>query len=273
MKFQSGAFDAHFHLNPGPDVRVPISRFREAGGTGFNLVNLPDFSHEGQGYYEHVYERTVKLASIAREEGLKVFISLGPYPLDYFKWVESNLDPLENMKTGIDLACRYIKDGKADAIGEIGRPHFPVEPKVTEVSNLVVSHAFDMAHDMDIPVIMHTEDLDSQALVTLEEMIRKSSVDPRRVVKHHADPSLNAASPAVSRSVLANRKNVRTAIDVRVWNFLLESDYVDDPAKPDKVIPPDSVPKRAVMIQEQYDDYEDILHSLFSEMPFRVFGR
>jgi TatD-related deoxyribonuclease len=47
---------------------------------------------------------------------------------------------------------------------------------------------------------------------------------------------------------------------------------VDDPAKPDKVIPPDSVPKRAIMIREQYKNHEEIFASVFQELPEYVFS-
>ncbi|EQD50214.1 molybdenum cofactor biosynthesis protein A, partial [mine drainage metagenome] len=69
----------------------------------------------------------------------------------------------------------------------------------------------------------------------------------------------------------ASRSNVRLAVQETTWNFMLESDYVDDPSKLDKVIPPDSVPKRSIMIREQYTNHEEIIASIFHDLPEYVF--
>ena len=103
-------------------------------------------------------------------------------------------------------------------------------------------------------------------------MAIRAGANPRKIVKHHALPELNGICPEISRSILASRGNVRNAIRENIWNFMIESDYVDDPAKPDKVIPPDSVPKRAIMIREQYMNHEEIFASVFQELPEYVFS-
>lgn len=56
-------------------------------------------------------------------------------------------------------------------------------------------------------------------------------------------------------------------------DFLLESDYTDQIEKPDKVIPPYSVPKRAEMIKNIYDNYEDILFRIFNEIPYKFYKK
>ena len=91
------------------------------------------------------------------------------------------------------------------------------------------------------------------------------------IVKHHADPAMNSECPEMRRSVLATRPNTRLSISKGVWNFMLESDFVDDPSKPGKVIPEDSVPKRAIMIREQYENADLIMEKIFKEVPEKVF--
>ena len=53
------AFDAHFHLNPGELGKEAVKRFKASGGSGINLVNLPDYSIGYSGYYERRYEVTI----------------------------------------------------------------------------------------------------------------------------------------------------------------------------------------------------------------------
>ncbi|MCL5989867.1 MAG: metal-dependent hydrolase, partial [Candidatus Thermoplasmatota archaeon] len=112
-----------------------VNMFIKAGGNSFNLVNLPEDFGALSNRYKAIYEQTLKLAGIIRSEtSLDVVVTLGPYPLDYFLFTDHGMNPLEYMKAGIDLAAKYILDGKANAIGEIGRPHFPVADSIIEAS-------------------------------------------------------------------------------------------------------------------------------------------
>jgi TatD-related deoxyribonuclease len=266
-----GAFDAHFHLNPGEHGKEAVKRFKASGGSGINLVNLPDYSIGYSGYYERRYEITIKLANMTRESGLRVSVTLGPYPLDYFFWEKGGFDPKQMMLDGAELAAKYCKENLANAIGEIGRPHFHVDPEVTEHSNEVMLRCMQLSREVGCAVVLHTEDLDPAGVEGIYSMAIKAGANPRKVVKHHASPKLNRIRPEISRSILATRDNVRNAVNEKIWNFMLESDYVDDSSKPDKVIPPDSVPRRAVMIRDQYQNHEEIFSSIFHELPEYVF--
>lgn len=267
-----GAFDAHFHLNPGEHGKEAVKRFKASGGSGINLVNLPDYSIGYSDYYERRYEVTIQLADMARESGLKVSVTLGPYPLDYFFWEKAGFNAKQMMLHGVELASEYCRENRASALGEIGRPHFPVEYRVTEDSNEIIERCMQISREIGCAVVLHTEDLDPTGLEGIHTMTIRAGANPRKVVKHHASPEFNRIRPEISRSILASRDNVRNAIRENIWNFMLESDYVDDPAKPDKVIPPDSVPKRAIMIREQYTNHEEIFASVFQELPEYVFS-
>ncbi|MCL4451266.1 MAG: TatD family hydrolase [Candidatus Thermoplasmatota archaeon] len=267
-----GAFDAHFHLNLGEQGKVAVKRYMASGGSGINLVNLPDYYSGYSGYYEKRYELTIKLAEMARESGLRVSVTLGPYPLDYFFWEKGGFDAKQMMLDGVELAAKYCREHRATAIGEIGRPHFPVEQKITEESNEIMMRCMQISKEIGCAVVLHTEDLDSSGMEGIHSMAVKAGADLRKIVKHHASPEVNHVHPEISRSILATRDNVRKAINEKTWNFMLESDYVDDPAKPDKVIPPDSVPKRAIMIKEQYQNNDEIFAAIFRDLPEYVFS-
>lgn len=266
-----GAFDGHFHLRPDGDAGTVLKRFLRAGGSGINLICLPDYSLGHQSYYERLYERTIKVGEIARDLGLLTYITLGPYPLDYFFWAEAGKEPLLEMTRGVDIAAKLCNMDLCNGIGEVGRPHFPVGQEVIEVCNLVLVRAFETSADLNVPVILHTEDLDPSSLCLLASTAAKSGANLDKVVKHHADPVMNNVCPEMQRSILATRPNTRQSISKGVWNFMLESDFVDDPGKPGKVIPEDSVPKRAIMIREQYENAEFIMEKIFKEIPDKIF--
>lgn len=265
-------FDAHFHLRPDGQPDQALERFMHAGGNAINLVCLPDYSIPASHYYENVYERTLKLGTLAMERGIKVMISLGPYPLDYFRWRELGFDPVEKMREGLELSAGMINKGKSTAIGEIGRPHFPVDSTVLEESNSMIELAYDLARDAGCAVVLHTEDLSVESLEWFYSLSRKHGLAPERVVKHHASAEKLLEFPRMSRSVLASRSNVRACLESGVWNYMFESDYVDDPEKKDKVIPPDSVPKRVQMIRETCADSDRIFESAFVKVPEKAFG-
>lgn len=260
------------HLREDGYFLEAATQFRKAGGTAFNLVNLPDYTLPAHDYYSRVYERTVRIADRVREEtGIKVLVTLGPYPLDYLHFSEAMGDVYNFLEQGIDLAISMIREGKADALGEVGRPHFETSEKVTRDSNRLLEYSMTLASDTDCPVILHTEDLTIDSYGELREMAGKSGLDTGKLVKHHAYPEDFDMDRTLVKSILATRRNLRSALD-RGKNFMIETDYVDDRSKPGKVIPADSVPRRALMIRNQYDNWEEIFQSIFIDQPASVFG-
>lgn len=265
-------FDNHMHLRTDGLFLEAVDSFIRAGGNAINLVNLPDYSVPTSNYYGEIYERTLKMAEkIRSERNLAVVVTIGPYPLDYFHFLDADLDPEESLLSGIDLAMDYIRKGKAHALGEIGRPHFDVEGRILEASNRIIIHGMELSSDVGNPVILHTEDLGNESYKELNSMAKQSNFPADRVVKHHAYPRDLAIDVDFAKSILATRKNVREAIK-HGKGFLLETDYVDDPSKPNKVIPPDSVPRRAHTIKQEYNEWEDIFRRTFKEIPTRLYG-
>lgn len=266
-------FDNHMHLNPKGRFLEAVDMFLRSGGNSFNLVNLPDSELGLEHYYENLYERTVSMARIIREE--KEFnppVTLGPYPLDYFRLEKSGKKPLEEMKGAIDLACRYIIEGEAHALGEIGRPHFPVPENVREDSDEIILYAMERASEIGCPVILHTDDLDEKGYRFLEHLADKAGLDHKMVVKHHALPQDLGIETGIRKSILASRSNARAA-SLSGKPFLLETDYVDDPSLGWKVIPPDSVPRRAMLIRSEMGDWEEIFGRTFRDIPVELFGQ
>lgn len=265
-------FDNHMHLRTDGLFLAAVDQFIKAGGNAINLVNLPDYSISPNEYYRSVYINTIKIAEkVVKERDIRVLITIGPYPLDYFFFKEIGRNPVEELMKGIDIACDFISEGKADALGEVGRPHFVVEPEILGDSNRILEYGFERSKDAGNPIILHTNDLDAPAYAEIEEMARRSGVKMEKVVKHHAYPRDLKLNSPLRLSIPATRPNVRESLEISN-DFMLETDYVDDPKKPGKVISPDSVPKRAKMIMNEYENWEEIFSSIFMKVPMQAFG-
>lgn len=265
-------FDNHMHLNPEGRLLEAVDMFTSAGGNSFNLVNLPDAELPAIHYFEKLYERTLKIASLLKtERNMVVPVTLGPYPLDYFRFREKAMDAVEELRKGVDLAAEYVSKGLAHAIGEIGRPHFPVSSEVMNISNDIILYSMEKAADLHCPVILHTDDLGPEGYALMEKLANKAGLDPSMVVKHHALPEDMAIETGMQRSVLASKSNTRKLAESGK-PFLLETDYVDDRDLGWKVIPPDSVPRRAIMMKSEFANWDEIFEQTFRSLPVHLFG-
>ena len=264
-------FDNFAHIRRNGYYVDAAKEFLKYGGTSMNMVNFPDYFYTPESHYEKLYRETIDVAKTVRNTGMDTVITIGPYPLDYFYFQSAGKDPVEEMKRGIDIAASIITAGNADAMGEIGYPHFPVDEKVYSDSGAILEYALDVCHDHDIPLILHTEDMDEGGYLRIESMIKMHySVD--RVIKHHANATDIHFNDSITKSFVASRNNIKTAVSSGK-DFLLETDYTDQKDKPGKVIPVYSVPKRAEMIKNLYGNYDEIFHRIFEEVPFRIYRK
>ena len=72
------------------------------------------------------------------------------------------------MKSGLELATQYVKDGAAVGI-KTGRPHYPVSDEVWAASNEIMEYGFTLAADIDCAVQLHTESVGEPELVDITE--------------------------------------------------------------------------------------------------------
>lgn len=266
-------FDNHFHLNYNGDFIESAKKYKKAGGTAINLTNLPDYSIPPSSYYETVYQRTIAMAErIRKEVGIDVVVTIGPYPLDLMNLSKNIQASGELVREGIIRAARLCDMGKANAIGEIGRPHFQVDQSIVDKSNELLDFAFSLCKDSGVPAILHTEDLDSSSLHELEKRIRSSGMKDGMVVKHHAKPENLESDSIVRMSIPATRGDIRKAIESGRY-FLMETDFIDNPEKPNMYLPLDSVPNRATWISQEYGERGlEILEWAFVKLPDQLFG-
>lgn len=240
-------FDNHQHLRRDGLFLEAVKEFQKAGGTHFVLCQYPMPSiviHEKS--YKSCYLETLQMADEIRSKvDVGVFVTVGPYPVDYLKLSErfGRDVAIKIMKKGMDEAATLCEEKKCIGIGEIGRPHFPVDEQAVTDSNEILKYGMTKAKDVGCPVILHTESTTPEQCKELMEMGRDVGLPADKIVKHFAPPLINDDENfGLMPSVLASRKNIVAAIK-KGSRFLMETDYIDDPRRPGAVLGPKTVPK------------------------------
>ena len=245
-------FDNHLHLRKDGRYLEAVKDFKKAGGTHFVLCQLPmiDLVLKEKNY-KPCYEITISMAEeIKSKIDIGVFVTVGPYPVDLIKLKErfGRTQAISIMKKGIDQAASLCKDGKCIGIGEIGRPHFPVEKEIIDDSNEILFYGMQKARDVNVPVIIHSESTTPAQCKELAEMGKKAGLLTEKIVKHYS-PALILENEnfGLMPSVLASDKNISSAIK-KGTRFMLETDYIDDPRRPGAVLGPKTIPKKTISL-------------------------
>ena len=269
-------YDNHLHMSPSGRNVEALKEFEAAGGTGLTLVTLPhkevpitcgkDFARS--------YEVTYDLAAKATEAtNLEINIAVGPYPILLISLAEQyGLEKAEEiMKEGMEYAARDIAEGRACAIGEVGRPHFPVDKEIWDASNRVLQYGFELAREQDVPVIIHCEN-EPDTDESLASIADKAGLDRGLVVKHSSPPWVTPEEThGVMPSIPASKSNLKEALAKGTDRFMIETDYIDDLEKPTAIMAVTTVPKKVsawvangqVPMESIYRRCKDIPDSLY----------
>jgi len=270
-------FDNHLHLRRDGRFLDAVKEFKNAGGTHFVLCQLPMTHLVLQNKsYNNCYLETLKMADeIKSKIDVGVFITVGPYPVDYIKLIErfDRKTTIEIMKKGIDEAAVLCEEKKCIGIGEIGRPHFPVDLQTLEDSNEILLYGMQRANDVDVPVVLHTESTTILQCKNLVEMGKKVGLLPEKIVKHFSPPLvLEKENYGLMPSVLASTKNIMAAIS-KGTRFMMETDYIDDIRRPGAVLGPKTVPKRTLdLINNGHltEEEANIIHKINPEKTYNI---
>ena len=151
-------FDNHLHLRRDGRFIDAVKDFKKAGGTHFVLCQypMPELVVKNNSYSK-AYLETLKMAEEIRSEvEIGVFVTVGPYPVDYlvFKEKFDRKTAIDLMKKGMDEAASLCQENKCIGIGEIGRPHFPVDDQSIVDSNEILLYGMQKAKEVDVPVIL-----------------------------------------------------------------------------------------------------------------------
>jgi TatD-related deoxyribonuclease len=240
-------FDNHLHLRRDGRFLDAVREFQNAGGTHFILCQypMPDLVMKEKSY-KSCYQETLQMAEeIRADTGIGVFVVVGPYPVDILPLQKKfgKEIAIAIMKKGMDEAAELCEEQKCIAIGEIGRPHFPVDQQILQDSNDILSYGIQKAKDIGVPVVLHTEITTPMQCKELVEIGRKVGLNPEKIVKHFSPPLITYDENfGLMPSVLAIKKNIVEALQ-KGARFLMETDYIDDLRRPGAVLGSKTVPK------------------------------
>ncbi|OYT48469.1 hypothetical protein B6U83_03510 [Thermoplasmatales archaeon ex4484_36] len=283
MSWDGPVVDTHFHLdiiNRGYDA---VRRFREAGGTHLVLVHKPLFTplpSSGE-EFQRRFGETLKMAQEVERMLEGVWVVLGIHPVVAVKLrkelgTERAISLLEE---GVKALGQAIEEGggRVVAVGEVGRPHFPVDEATQEVTDHLFGLQTDLARERGLPLVLHTEGWPSKKdiFTLLKGFLEGRDFPASRAVKHFSGGKAvgEALREGFRVSVVAREKDVKRAlIESPGGEFMLESDYLDDLQRPDKVIPPDQIPRLVRELFERGTFTQENLQRVMVDLPREVYG-
>jgi len=286
-KWNGPILDNHFHLNRNGRYLDAAKDFKNQGGTHLVLVHCPDFSSPPTHIDEHrsTYADTIAMADeVRKHHDLNVRVVLGPHPAafahQFIRWMDEDEDngaerACENYRDSIDAALEFLHEGKAHAIGEVGRPHWPVSDEVWDLSNMLLEETMAMAAKENIALQLHVEGELESTYRDLSEMAERVNLSKNKLVRHYSPPQIDESmTRGLTSSVLVGKGALQPLMETYEQNktgFMLETDYMDDPRRPGAVLGPKTVPKRTQQLLEAGMD-EDALWRCHVDVPNAIYG-
>lgn len=270
-------YDNHIHMSPSGRNVEALKEFQASGGTGLTLVTLPykEVKISKGSDFAASYEITYALAEKARAEtDLLINIAVGPYPVLIIPLAEAyGLEKAEEiMLKGMEDAARDVAEGKAVAIGEIGRPHFPVSAEIREASDRILLRGMELAKENKVPVIIHCES-DENTDRSLAELADKAGLDRGMVVKHSSPPWVTPEEThGVMPSIPASKSNLKEALAKGTDRFMMETDYIDDPEKPGAIMSVNTVPKKVMAWVSNGQVSSESIYRICRDIPESLYG-
>lgn len=270
--------DNHVHLEPVRGRNVEAVRdFERQGGTHLIISHLPyeEVRVRTAEDFRRGFEITVSLKDrVNKETRVKAYATVGPYPAELLDL--EKLHGLEKAKEimieAMDIAAEFVKEGKALAIGEVGRPHFPVSTEVWRASNDILRTAMRIAKQTGCAIVLHTESATPSSMKELAGMADEVGLDKNRVVKHYSPPLITPEENfGLMPSVLAGKDAIREALG-KGTRFLMETDFLDDPRRPGAVLAITTVPKRTMALLNQKLMTEEQAHKIHWDNAIATYG-
>ncbi len=268
--------DNHLHLQPSGKGVEALRAFSKAGGTHAVLCHVPysEVVISSPEDFAASYKITLDMADKGRREtDVKVFVTLGPYPILLIGLAERfGLDrAVEVMKGGMEIAQALVQENKAIGIGEIGRPHFPVPTEIWNASNDIMEYGMKLASEADCPVILHTEAGTPDIMADLAGHADRAGLARGKVIKHYSPPLITEAeNHGLFPSVLARKDAILEAIS-KGTRFMMETDYIDDPERPGAVLDITTVPKRTCSMLRSGSLTEEAAAIIHKDNPKKVY--
>jgi TatD-related deoxyribonuclease len=182
---------------------------------------------------------------------------------------------MQNYRESIDAALDFVHEGKAHAIGEVGRPHWKVEERIWDFSNALLLETMHLAHQEGIALQLHVEGELESTYNDMVSMAEKAGLAKNKLVRHYAPPDVSQQiTQGITPSVLIGKGAIETlmsTVESCSNGFLLETDYMDDLRRPGAVLGPKTVPKRTHQLLEAGLD-EEFLWKAHQELAEDLYG-
>ncbi len=267
--------DNHFHCKPDGWKGIEAAKeFEAAGGTSIAHVRLPSYPTSIEAFVETCQQHVAFSEVIRQETNLTVWTAIGPYPLEPLKIADAKGwdEAMEFGRACFDATVPFFEEGLAHCLGEVGRPHFEVDDATWQRSNELLEHGMAVAKDAGVPIMLHTEHAEPETMLEFAEMADRAGLDRGRVIKHYCGPLVGADEDhGLMPSIIAGRRNIRTALG-KGDRFMLETDYIDEPSRPNVVMPCDTVPKRVKGLMQSGEISEEMAHRMGLELPSKMYG-
>lgn len=270
-------WDNHFHMDPSGRGVEAVREFERAGGTHLMLVHKPYGLNRSVEDHARAFETTFSLAERARTQtGVKVFVAVSPHPAEFTELLKVGV-PMEEAaavhRAALQLAQRHVREGRAVAMGEVGRPHWrPVADDIMVAANELMEESFTLAREAGCSVQIHAESATPESFAELAQHLDRAGLARERAVKHYSTPIVDVAvNQGLWPSVLIGKGSAEEAAKAGT-RFLMETDYMDDPKYPGAVLGPKTVPRRTGELLAKGLLTQEQAWVVHAENPKRVYG-
>jgi TatD-related deoxyribonuclease len=252
-----------------------LKQFKSLGGTHVFLVSLLSTSYNVKPVrgddFRQIFDFHIETVKKANEI-VKAYAIIGVHPAE-ITIIGKRLGferAAEIMKHALDIAGKYVEEGKAVAI-KSGRPHYVVPSHVWRLSNEVLMHAFEVAKDIGCAIQLHTESFTVKGMNEIRAIADRVGLKANRIVKHFSPPAVKEfIEIGMFPSVIASGDNVIAAAG-QSSRFVVETDYIDDRKKPGSVLGPKTVPRKIKELLNAGFD-EDVVYKICVENPKKIYG-
>jgi TatD-related deoxyribonuclease len=270
--------DNHIHVDHinGEGPLEVAKKFHRAGGTFMIIPNKPTWTAGDSCSFQEAMEQVIRyVQEININTDVKAFAVVGAHPAELSRLIKEGTPfkkAEEIMRDALQTAQRLVREGKAIAIGEIGRPHYEVSPEELEIHNRLIVYAMELAVDADCAVQLHTESSGEDQFSEFAKMADEAGMDKYRVVKHFSGPLvLKEENHGLTPSLIATKKVLMEGLK-KGNNFLMETDYLDMKSRPGAVLGPKTVPRRTRDFLLKGLFSEDDVYQIHVENVEKVYG-
>ncbi len=277
--------DAHCHVNPfkGMGAKNIARKFKERNGWFLAIIGLSPWHYgltPNYDNYVRAFHHVIKECELAKEEGLRTACLVGFHPADLDKLVHRyGLKVEQALGLAIrvlEYAIKLCKEGLADGIGEIGRPHYNIEPKFVVANELIINHVFKRIKEEELECIVHLH-LEQGGIVTVESIkmfTEITRVNAEKILFHHSRPGLieHVLSSGFQASLPGIKQLIKWGIERLEPVYVLESDFLDDPNRPGVVVYPWEMIEYQQEILNKDKQYEEYLMKINIDNIVKLYG-